>query len=344
MNHSKSFLLIIALLMVSSAASFAQNTQGALAHMEQITVPFSTLKKDTWTYLKSITKGKGARTVEKNRKNLVQQYKTVEREVAKLSPYEGDASLKNAAVLYLQTCATVLNEDFDKLVNMEEIAEQSYDLMEAYMLAKEKANEKLTEASDALAVTQNAFAASHNITIVEGEDDKLSAKIKKASDALKYYNKVYLVFFKCYKQELYVIDAQQRMDLSAFQQNMNALKSCAEGAIEAQTAMEAYSGDASLKVALRNMMNFYAKESEKDFPAGVEFIMKKARFDEMSKAIQAKTDRTQQHVDAYNKAVTQFNTDTQNFNKANDVLNKQRSEYLKQWNDAVEAFLARHGE
>lgn len=72
---------------------------------------------------------------------------------------------------------TVLKEDFDKILDMEDIAEQSYDFMEVYVLAKELAN---------------------NITLVEGEMDKKSQKINKASNVLEYYNDVYLIFFKSY--------------------------------------------------------------------------------------------------------------------------------------------------
>ena len=36
--------------------------------------------------------------------------------------------------------------------------------------------------------------------------------IRKASESLSYYNQVYLIFFKCYKQEAYVLDAMQRND------------------------------------------------------------------------------------------------------------------------------------
>ena len=41
----------------------------------------------------------------------------------------------------------VLNDDYSKIINMEEIAEQSYDAMEAYILAQEMVDKKPEEAT-----------------------------------------------------------------------------------------------------------------------------------------------------------------------------------------------------
>ena len=70
---------------------------------------------------------------------------------------------------------------------------------------------------------QKTFAAKNNITIVEAESDKISKKIEKANDALKYYNIIYLIHFKCYKQEMYTLDAISRSDVNGLQQNINTL-------------------------------------------------------------------------------------------------------------------------
>ena len=43
-----------------------------------------------------------------------------------------------------------MNDDYAKIVNMQEIAEQSYDEMEAYFLLKEAVDKKMKEAEDHL--------------------------------------------------------------------------------------------------------------------------------------------------------------------------------------------------
>ena len=49
---------------------------------------------------------------------------------------------------YIKFCYNVFNDDYAKIVNLEDIAEQSYDEMQAYLLLQEKTNEKINEAND----------------------------------------------------------------------------------------------------------------------------------------------------------------------------------------------------
>lgn len=344
MKTARILCLTLALAVYGSNGLMAQSTQQAVEHMNQVYAPFSSLKTEIWQYLKSITQGKSARKVEKNRKKLLEQLALVSKNLKKIAPFEGDASLKDAALEYLQLSTTVLKEDYDKIVDMEEIAEQSYDLMEAYITAREKANEKLDEASDKLDAAQHTFGTAHNITINEAEEDELSKKIKNASDALKYYNKIYLIFFKCYKQEAYVLDAQQKRDVSGFQQSVNALKSYVEEGLAALEEIEPHKGDAAAKVAGRTVLNFYKAEAEKDFPKVSEFFLTEDAFNQLNNTMQGmrESDRTQKDVDAFNKAVNEFNAAVNKFNTENQEMNKKRGAALDKWNETVAQFLESH--
>lgn len=344
MKTTQILSLLLCFSLIGNEASHAQSTNGAVEHMSQLSAPFNSLKKEVWQYLKSITQGKSARKVEKTRKKLIDQLETVNKDLKKVSAFEGDASLKDAAAEYLQLTTTVLKEDYDKIVDMEEIAEQSYDQMEAYMTAKELANDKLDEASEKLSAAQDVFAEAHNITIQEGEDDELSKKIKSASDALKYYNKIYLIFFKPYKQEVYVLDAQQREDMASFQQTTNALKVYAEEGLAKVDELEIYKGDASLKVAVKQILNFYQTEAEKDFVKVTDFYLKRDQFDQLRSAIEGmrESERTKADIDKYNKGAEEFNASVKTFNESNQALNEKRAKYINKWNEAVDQFLSAH--
>ena len=129
--------------------------------------------------------------------------------------------------------------------NMEEIAEQSYDLMEAYMLAKEKANEKLEAASQRQHEVQKKFAVTHNINLIENTDE-MSAKMKTADLVMKHYQEVYLIFFKSYKQEAYLMDAVNNKNINGVEQNMNSLQTFSEDGLEKLKELKAYNNDESL--------------------------------------------------------------------------------------------------
>lgn len=338
------FSTFILVFFLSGQIKAQTNTNEAIQYLNELFGPFGDVKKNTWKYLKAITGGKNLLIVEKNRKNLLLELNEQKKHIMKDKGFNSDVELRDAAAKYLDLSYTVLKEDYEKILDMEEIAEQSYDLMEAYMLAKEKANEKLKTASDELRDAETKFAEKYNITLLDGEDDKISKKIKKANDALRYYNQLYLIFFKCFKQEAYVIDAQNRNDVSAIEQNANTLASFAAEGLEKIKIIESYKGDITLKSAAKQIVNFYEREAKNDFPVIIDFYIKKDNFEKLEKIISSKKkkDITQDEADKYNKAVNDYNKAVSETNRINKKINEQRKKYFELWDNTVNKFFNKH--
>ncbi len=337
-------ILIAAIGLGATTFCNGQSSNEAVAHMAEINKPFVEMKTEIWQYLKAITKGKGARKVEKKRKLLLNQLKEAIKVTKNLDVAGGDASLKESALAYHNLSSTVLNEEYAKILDMEAIAEQSYDNMEAYLLAKEKADEKLDQASDKFLESYNAYAAKNNVTIMDSEEDELSKKIRKASEALHYYNDVYLIFFKSYKQETYVMDALQRNDVSGLQQNINSLGAFSNEGLAVLDTMSAFKGSSALIAAAKYIVKFYKAEAEKDFPKVIEFYLKQDKMNKMQSEMEGMRDseRTQEVVDRYNKASQAFNEAVNEYNKNNNDLNNKRVEQLNRWNTTVSKFFDQH--
>ena len=330
--------------MISFVFTKAQTSTEAVEYLEDITLPFAELKDETWQYLKVVTRGKGAKKVDRKRQALIDEIKIARGDLRRKKSFYGDEDLKNTIFQYLDLNYKVFNEDYAKIVDLEEIAEQSYDLMEAYLLTKEKANEKLHAAFDVFKSAERSFADKYNIRLLEPEEDKMSQKIKQANALLKYYNEVYLIFFKVYKQEAYVLDALDKGDVSGVEQNTSALGAFVSEANEKLTSMDDYEGDGSLKLAAKEVMVFYQTEAEKDFPSLVDFYLKKDNFEKMKKIIDSKPakNRTQEDVDKYNAAVKEYNEAVNTFNQTNTSNNEKRSKFLDKWNKEADSFFERH--
>ena len=311
-------------------------------YMNSVTEPINDLKTETWKYMKSVTKGKGARKVENKRKELIYGLKNAKRQINTIDDYDGDEAFKNEAIEYVSMSITVLEEDFGKILDMEDIAEQSYDLMEAYLLAKEKASEKLDQASDELNAAQKTFAENNDITLLEAENDRKTEKIKKAGKALEYYNDIYLIFFKCYKQEMYVIEAQSRQDVSAMEQNISTLKSDAENGLAKLKEMESFDGDNTLRDACKEVLKFYLEESEETFPTMVNFYLAQDNFNKAKETFEStkKKDRTKALVEKYNSAIKDINEAVKEFNDVNESANDDRKDATKLWNKSVDKFFS----
>jgi hypothetical protein len=327
---------------VLSYQCIAQSFENAGQYIEHIGKANQVLTEKYLLYLSGMSHGKSARKVEKRRLEVVKAISDTRYEIMGMPPYKGDRTLKDTTVAYLKILNSVFNEDYGKIVNMEEIAEQSYDLMEAYMLAQEKANEKLQQASVRQGEMQKQFAAKHNINMIESESVS-DAKMKVAGNVMKHYNEVYLVFFKAYKQEAYLMDAVNQKNVNSIEQNINSLQNFSEQGLEKLKELKGYNNDGSLIIACRNILNFYKDEAKKG-SAMTDFFLKEENFTKLKKQFDSKTGskRTQQDVEQFNKAVNDINSASNNFNVVNNELNKQRSKSLDGWNNAVKKYLDEH--
>lgn len=336
------FIIVITLFCFTTVN--AQGGQEASLYFSEVIEPFESLKEDTWSYLKAVTKRKGAKKVEGKRIELLKNLKSASKKVKAKKGYGSSTEFRDAIVKYFDLTYIVLNEDFGKILDMEEISEQSYDAMEAYLLAKEKANEKLHEVSATLSTAQSKFAEENDFKLLEGSKDKTSKKIEQANKVLKYYNTLYLVFFKSHKQEAYLLDALNRNDVNGLEQSSSSLKTTANEGLAAARSQSNYEDDPSLKLATIEILKFYKKEGEKDFPSIVDYYIKKDNFEKVKTAVEAKSQkkRTQQDIDQYNQSMKEFNESVVVFNKVINDTNSERSSMLKLWNKKVDKFFDKH--
>jgi len=332
---------ILALFVVLCCMAHAQNPT-APEYLAGISAEFEKIARETMSYISAVNHGKSARKVEKRRKELVTQTRMSEATVRRMRPFK-DTRLRDSVAAYFKLSVIVINEDFEKILNMEDIAEQSYDAMEAYLLAKEMASEKISKAYDAAEREYRAFAAENGIRLIENET-RLQNKLRLASEATSYHNVIYLMFFKSYKNEAYLMDALNRGDMAAVEQNRNALQSSATEDLLKLKNIKTFNQDATLKRACEQALQFYNTEAQTHMPKFINFQLVKENYEKMQKAINAKkpNNRTQQDIDQYNKAVDEYNKEVAKINKLNDDVNKQRNAMLKMWNDTSSAFLSKH--
>lgn len=342
--NKKNILLISVLLGVGFCTlSHAQSSDDAADYMRSISEQYETIQKEMWDYTSTVAHSRSARKVEKNREVLLKTISKSISEVKALSSFDLDYSLRDSVVSFLRLNYRILNNDFDKIIDMEEVAEQSYDMMEAYLLAQELANQKLELAAENMDIQYRAFADKYGVHIIENKDDKISQKLKKSSEALKYYNQVYLVFFKAYKQELYLMDALERNDINSIEQNRNALSGVSDEGMEKLTGIGHFKGDNSINASCKRMLLFYKDEAENKIPILTDFLQTTDEYNKMAELFKSK-DRmllTKDEVDKYNEAVDNYNKGVNKFNTTNNALNSKRSYNLEQWNNSVEAYMTR---
>jgi hypothetical protein len=290
------------------------------------------------SYMSESAHGNKVRKLEKKRQELLGTLKTAYNSASRMRPFKNDTALKKNYVKYMGILNSIFNDDYGKIVNMEEIAEQSYDGMEAYMLAKEKADDKLDEAHDRFSAAYYNYAANNSITIIDKED-KQSKKMKKVAAANKYHNVVYLVFFKSYKQEAYLLDAIGKKDVNSIEQNKSTLaKYLTEGFARLDT-IKPFLRDQSLTASCRKYFQFVKQENEK-LSTVTDYFLKSDEFEKKKKAFETKgsAGKTQEEVKSYNQSIDEMNKQVNIYNSLMQSLNKGRSQALDNWDGSVKEF------
>ena len=85
------------------------------------------------SYVSAASHGKSARKVEKRRLEVLDAISRTRFNIQGMPTWKGDRTYRDSTVSYLKLLNIVFSEDYAKIVDMEDIAEQSYDAMEAYM-------------------------------------------------------------------------------------------------------------------------------------------------------------------------------------------------------------------
>lgn len=335
-------LLYLLFASISFTNAIAQDYDNPGAYMTAINNAQLEMNKNYMAYMSAVAHGGNAKKVEKMRETTLESVLNCKYKISDLPYYKGDNSLRQSSMAYVDLCYKVFNDDYAHIVNMEEIAEQSYDEMEAYILMQEKTNEKLKEANMKIDSAVKQFAGKYNVQLIDTKDE-LSEKMEKSGKVNHYTHQLYLLFFKCNWQDEQLIDAIGKKNLNNIEQARNALLNYATQGIAALDSLLAFEGDRNLSTACKFALMEYKSIAEKDVPKLTDFLLKESNFEKMKKAMEAKGDsRTKEDVDAYNKGVEDLNKAVNTYNQTNDKSNTSRKEAADRWNEGEKNFLDAH--
>lgn len=331
-------------IMLMLSLGLSGHAQQASDYLSAINKEFRLISENMMSYSSASAHARSMKKVESKRQEVIKQVEQAEARTRKMKGFNGSSTLRDSAVAYLDLSHKVLTEDFGKIMNLEEVAEQSYDDMEAYVLAKQIADEKLDAAADRLDAEISNFATQNKIKLIESQD-ALGRKIEKSSKVYGYYNTLYLIFFRSNKDEAYMLNALYNGG-SVLQQEQTKealIRSSTEG-LSKLGPINGYNGDLTLKTVFQQMLNFYIEESQKLTPQVVDFQLKKENFDKVRISFEAikENQRTQKDIETYNKALQEFNQAVPKINSLNEQFNKRRNDLLNNFERIRGQFLSKH--
>ncbi len=100
----------------------AQNLENAVEYMQYISVQQDNITKKFLSYNSAVSHGKRARKVEKLREKMLDEVQESRMNISGMPKFKGDAGYRDTSANFLKFYYNVLNDDYAKIVNMEDIA------------------------------------------------------------------------------------------------------------------------------------------------------------------------------------------------------------------------------
>lgn len=322
----------------------AQSTGNeAVNYMNSISDAETQMNKSYMAYVSAAAHSSRKRKIEKLRVQTVDNIVICQNTINNLSPYKGDNSLRQSSLSYVQLCYKIFNEDYAHIVNMEDIAERTYDEMQAYLLLQQATSDTLEVAVKRMDKAEHNFAAKYDIKLTDAKSE-LGDKMDATGRQSKYHNKVYLLFYKCNWEDNQLTNALNEKNVTKVEQTRSALDRYAIEGLKVLDTLHTFENDGSLANACSQALTFYKKEAETQIPQLTDFFLKKENFEKQKAALDAKPQsaRTQQDVDAYNKGVNDINNGVNTFNQINADLNNGRNDVNQTWDATEKAFIDVH--
>ena len=331
-----------ALLFFFSIIVQSQSFKTASEYLDFVGKEQEAVTKNMWKYTKAVAHSKSDRTIDAKRTVLVKSVEKAIDKIEKADGFDGD-TYKNQVLNYMRLSESLLKLDYAKIIDLKEVAEQSYDLMEAYILAQQMADKKMEEAYIEYDSHFKLFAANHHINIIENESDLVN-KMKISNAVFKHYNALHLIHFKVSINEVYLWEAIEKQDVNAIQQNANALSESAKEGLKILKNIDLYKTDTSLVKATQEAFEFYIEEADNQIPKITEFLIMNEDFETIKTTLDKTPERkrTKEQIDTYNNKIKDINKAINIYNKTNEGLNKDRQKAINNLNNAKENFLSKH--
>ena len=336
--------LLITLVFFACMSVHAQEFKTPVDYLNYIGKEQENISRSMWKYTSAVAHSKSARRIDNTRKLLVKSIQTASKKIAGLKDgYQGDVEYRNQILEYLSISEKNINEEYDKIIDMQEVAEQSYDAMEAYIMTRDLVNKKIDAENEKAELAQKNFCAKYNITLSENTSE-LGQKIKISNEVFAYHTELYLIFFKANVTDLYLSNAIEKNDIGGIQQNAATLVQYANEGLEKLKTVKPFGTDNSMVLITKKALEFYKKQGEQFAPKVVAFMMFNEKFETAKKSLESKSDkdRTKEEIDNYNTMVKQVNKEIDTYNKINSANFQEKNALIDQWNNTGESFISSH--
>ena len=214
--------------------------------------------------------------LEDKRKEVVGEIVKAKTNVRQMPPLEGDIRLRNEAVAVLEEYQKAFELDFQKIIGLKRKSRDSFETMEAYFEAQDKAEEKVNNATKRLRKAQHLYAEKHDMKVVENKsDDGLEVKMNKVIAVNNYWRSIFLDYFKISRQYDRMWDELPQQKANAIERERLQVIKVIDRVLPSLKSKSDFNGDREFRDETVNIIEYYQTVATKDFRRIVEILNKK---------------------------------------------------------------------
>lgn len=314
----KQLIFAVALLLLVHSNSIAQsedyNLKNPGDYNNYIMKEMTEAVRKNFEYISFTVHSEAYDLMEGKRGEVIDQIKTSKEKISQMPAFEGDTHLRDAALNALDEYENAFALDYKEIIGLKKKSKDSYEAMEAYFKAEDRAEDKVNKATIQLRKAQQSYASKNNMSIAESKShDALEEKMQNVKEVNAYWRDIFITYFKVSKEYDRMWDVLEDQKAGPLENQRHAVEKITQQTLEELHKKSAYKGDREFLDQTIGIIEYYQKTAEVDFAQIVELLKKKVL--------------TQEDVDTVNSIINKCNSDHErlayNWNIASqDLLRK----------------------
>lgn len=339
----KNILLLTFLFFTWNASAQMSQIEKADNYLEKIGTQFQNIRAQQLSYQSAVAHSKKKRQIEEERRELNKSQLVAKSVISKMACFDDDCALRDTVLYCLDISYKAYKEEYDKIIDMEEQAEKSYDAMELMMNIQNEVDNKINLAYDSYSRIWMNFANKYGIKILE-DKSKEAQKSKSNTETNTYLNDLFLKNYRIRVQENVFFNALSTKDVATMQLCINSMNENIDKTIAEIQNTPDFKKDLTVKNAYLKVLENSKINAQTNFPKIVQFFLADENFTKIKAAFEnkKKSDRTQKDVDEYNKSLDIYNKSIGEYNATQNTAINNTNKINTKLDEILDAFVRKH--
>jgi hypothetical protein len=235
-------------------------------------------------------------------------------ELKNTATYKNDAGLRDESVEVLTLYKEAFSTEFQEVNALKKSSQDSFEAMEKYFRAQDRAENKLNHASKKFAKAQFDFASKYNLIM---EKEPMHEDLDVITRVNQYSRALFLEQFKVSKSNAAFLDALNVHKAGGLEGKRKELEDVSAASLSKVNEIAAYKGEKDLKAATIRLIEYFKMNSGKEY-LEMESILKNPKPESKD-------------IERFNQMVIRMNEESarliQEFNKASREFMKGNMPY-----------------